>query len=267
MSGDVLGRVALLVALGGAVLSGPRAASAQPVTASATERARGLFQRGVALADQDRWAEALAVFQQSLELVPRASTRFNLARVLLRLGRLREAIEAFDAYRAEAHGPSEAERLTEAERLRSEAVAALATLRLTGLPDASEVSVDGAVVPGRGSPRVLRIDPGGHRVEVRDAAGHVERFTVTATASQVTEHALVWPAPPPPSFPAAGLLVRPPEAPPPRRSIASSPWLWVGVGTVAAGAAAVLLYVFRPTEDPYPGSTNTVIQGVTGVTF
>lgn len=250
-------------------LAVPTVLWAQPTPATVTEQARGLFHQGITLADQDRWAEALAAFQQSLGLVPRASTRFNLARALLRLGRLREAIEAFDAYLAEARGASEAERIAGATRLRAEAVAALATLRLTGLPEEAEVSVDGALLPGRGAPRVLRVDPGVRRVEVRDAAGHVERFTVTVAAAEATEHALSWPQPPP-ALPRAELLVRPPEVPPPpppRRGWASSPWVWVGAGAVVAGTAAVLLYVFRPTEAPYGGTTDTVIQGVTAVRF
>jgi len=264
----------VLAALGVALFAAPRASEAQPVATANTEQARTLFHQGVALADQDRWAEALVAFRQSLGLVPRASTRFNLARALLRLGRMREAIEVFDVYTAEAQGPAEAERRSEAVRLRAEAEGALATLRLTGLPVAAEVSIDGAVEAGQGSPRTLRIDPGQHRIEVRDAAGHVERFTVTASAAQVSAQHLQWPDAAPVAaerFGAGGpgelppVTVQPP--PPGRRSLASNPWLWVGIGSVAVGAAAVLLYVFRPAEDPYPGSTNTVIQGATGLTF
>jgi len=163
--------VALACAALGVVV--PGVARAQVTPAAVTEQARRLFHQGITLADQDRWAEALAAFQQSLGLVPRASTRFNLARALLRLGRLREAIEVFDAYLAEAQGAGEAARVAEATRLRAEAVAALSTLRLVGLPEEAEVSVDGALLPGRGAPRVLRVDPGVRRVEVRDAAGNV----------------------------------------------------------------------------------------------
>ncbi|MBL8603595.1 MAG: tetratricopeptide repeat protein [Myxococcales bacterium] len=256
--------LALAAALG--VLGASTPAAAQPaVSAASTERARALFHEGLSLADHDRWAEALAAFQQSLGLVPRASTRFNLARALLRLGRLREAIEVFDVYRAEASGPGEVERLGEAARLRAEAVQSLATLQLSGLPDESEVSIDGAVESGRGERRALRIDPGLHRVEVRDRAGHVERFTITATAAQVTAHALVWPSP---SQGAGGrvarpnLLVTPPPTTRPRGSVLTSPWLWVGVGAAAAVTAGVLVYVLRPTEEPYGGTTNTVISGI-----
>lgn len=260
--------VALACAALGVVV--PGVARAQVTPAAVTEQARRLFHQGITLADQDRWAEALAAFQQSLGLVPRASTRFNLARALLRLGRLREAIEVFDAYLAEAQGAGEAARVAEATRLRAEAVAALSTLRLVGLPEEAEVSVDGALLPGRGAPRVLRVDPGVRRVEVRDAAGHVERFTVTTIAAQVTEHSLSWPEPPP-LLPRAEILVRPPDAPPPpppsSRGWVSNPWVWVGAGAVVAGTAAVLLYVFRPTEAPYGGTTDTVIQGATAIRF
>ena len=61
------------------------------------QQAKALFQQGISLSDDGKWAEALASFQQSDQLVPSAPVRFNIGATLRALGRYVEAKNTLDA--------------------------------------------------------------------------------------------------------------------------------------------------------------------------
>ena len=78
-----------VAALSLAVLS---PAEAQADERDPYEQARTLFVEGVELAKVERWAEALAAFQRSSDLVARPSTSYNIANALYRLDKPVEAL-------------------------------------------------------------------------------------------------------------------------------------------------------------------------------
>lgn len=226
--------------------------------------ARAYFEQGVSLADAARWAEALAAFQHSLRVVPRSSTRLNIARALLRLGRLRAAVEAFDGYLLGADPGAEAARIAEATQLREEARAALAVLVLTGVPDAAEVLADGELRLGTGPTRVLPLDPGSHHIEVRDTNQRTARFDVVLTRSSRETRAVslsrdgaaAEPAPTPTPTPP---FVAPSAPAPASRSVLQSPWFWVATVAVVGGVVTALALTLDTTAAPYGGSTGRVL--------
>jgi hypothetical protein len=115
-------------------------------------------------------------------------------------------------------------------------------LRVTSTVAEAVIRLDGAEV-GQGT-YVAEISPGDHRVEVQ-AAGYepfVRTLTVEAGDQIDLQAALV----------------------PERRSVLSSPWLWVGAGTVVVAAVAVVAAIVLAggEVDPYPGTTGVVLQGL-----
>lgn len=122
--------------------------------------ARSLFERGLSLAEEERFEEAAEVFERSFEVVPRASTALNWAIVLRRLERPREALRALDEFREHA---TEADR-RDAENLRAQLRTQLVALTLSVRPARARIEVDGREEPGEGSERFLVLDPGSHLI-------------------------------------------------------------------------------------------------------
>lgn len=83
---------------------------------SAEERAAELFQNGVTLYDEGSYDAAILAFREALDLSDKAELHFNIANCLERLGRLEEAYNELNLYRAVA--PAE-ERETLDRRLTS----------------------------------------------------------------------------------------------------------------------------------------------------
>ncbi len=140
-------------------------------------RARELFVEGVELTRQDRWGEALVYFQRSLALVERPNTIFNVAGILVRLGRGREAVEHYERYlrAAPADDPDRAAALAALEAAR----AGLARLHLSVSPAEADLRVDGLRVEGTGHDRELVLDPGEHVIDLYAPGFHREVFRVS----------------------------------------------------------------------------------------
>ncbi len=93
----------------------------QAVQADAKSEARTTFELGVEASRAQRWDEARAQFKRSLELVPKASTMFNLAVADIKLGLGREALEQLDAFEQAASPNEHAQMLERAHVLRPQA--------------------------------------------------------------------------------------------------------------------------------------------------
>lgn len=63
-------------------------------------RARQLFEEGLAFAKSEQWEDALSAFRRSSDLVPRASTSYNIANALYRLDRPNEGLAELETYDA-----------------------------------------------------------------------------------------------------------------------------------------------------------------------
>jgi hypothetical protein len=152
-----------------------------PVAAAAdVERARAAFGRGVLLAQQDRWSEALDAFRESRRAADRPRTAFNVGLALQHLGRLRDARAALRECIAMPGVLAEADLAADANALEAEVSRSLARLRLVMEPANAEVRVNAEVMADdRGEPlRNLALDPGSQEVEVSAPGLAPQRFTI-----------------------------------------------------------------------------------------
>lgn len=152
-------------------------------------RARELFQEGVAFSRSERWAEALASFQQSLALVERPSTVLNIATALQRLGRARECVAAVDRYLVISDPVADAESRARATTLRQAMTASLAYLSLALLPADAQVSINGNLAAiDAGTP--LELDPGTYAFVVEREGYLTTRFTLDLSPGASTSRAV-----------------------------------------------------------------------------
>lgn len=123
---------------------------------------RALFAEGRGFMRDGRFADARDAFRRSLELNPRASVAFNLAVAYTRTGEYVAATTLFTRLLDADFGDLPEERRLEADSLRTEANASVATLTLR-LPPAEglDVRVDGQVYGEQ-----MRLDPGEHIVNI-----------------------------------------------------------------------------------------------------
>jgi tetratricopeptide (TPR) repeat protein len=98
----------------------PRIDSAR---ADAKSEARTTFELGVEASRAQRWDDARTQFRRSLELLPKASTMFNLAVADIKLGLGREALEQLDAFERAASQEEHSQMLERAQVLRPQAQA------------------------------------------------------------------------------------------------------------------------------------------------
>jgi len=163
----------MLAALAAALrIAGP-AAPARAQTTTETREARAAFDEGRTASAEERWIDALAAFERSRALVERPSTVFNLAAVLVRLGRAREALAALDDLARIADARRDAAVLAQATELRASATASLRHVRIRVAPPDARLEVDGVPVEAAGEERALELDPGAHGV-VASREGHAE---------------------------------------------------------------------------------------------
>lgn len=189
----VIARVACVaLALASLPLAMPSRASAQAAGAEARE-ARALFERGLEHAQNERWVEALEAFRESVARYDRPSTRLNMASVMLRLGRHREARDLMQSLLA-SEGLAAADR-SQGEQLLARATEGIRSVEVIVEPSYAELVLGGQVVAGTGATRRLELDPGthplevradGHRTESRDLAAGVASVTVRLTPLPAT---------------------------------------------------------------------------------
>lgn len=278
-------RALMVVVLTAAVLGG----SGSAVRAQGPqEEARELFLKGVEMADQQRWSEAVQSFRRSRALVDRPSTVFNLAVALLRLGRYGESLEAFDDFMGMTDPERDAEARKQAEQFMRQARTGRATLVLTVSPEAAVVYVDGERREGEGTDRTLVLDPGRHtlRIEAEGYLAQQLRLSMLSGSETSTAVELV------PmmgdlgrqdqmeesrrrqaeaearaegrvdrSLTDAGSGSAPAEAGD-ERSVWKSPWLWVAAGAMLVGAGVGLGVGLSGGDgaDPYGGTTGVVLR-------
>lgn len=164
--------LALAMALLATLIAGVAAAQ------DASAEARRHFEAGTAHARAERWTDALLEFRASDALLPRASTEFNVASALVRLGRAREAVVELDALATRAD--VDAAMLRDVTALRAAARASIRTLVVSVRPIDARLEVDGVLSETSGAERAIELDPGTH-VLVVSASGHREqRITVPA---------------------------------------------------------------------------------------
>lgn len=236
------------------------------------QAAKTLFDVGVELTRQENWQGALARFEASRKLVERPSTLYNLATVLLHLARYVEAAEVLKRYlKLTAGHPQDSLRHAAKRKLQTtRATIAIVTLELD--PSHAEITIDGSLQSGRGSPRRLHLDPGKHRIEATAKGYRPHRFDLRVGRGERRTHRLALsPLSSPraesgPTRPLPAVVSTTQE----RRSAVStegdswfeSPIFWIVTGAVVAGAIAGGVILTRSDTAPYGGSTGDTIEAL-----
>jgi hypothetical protein len=223
--------------------------------ADAATEARLAFEEGVKRIQKSDWAGAEPLLRRSAELLPRASSLYDLALCLFKLERLEEAVAILDQLLATDADPADAKYRLYADTLRHRAMEQLGTLVLTIDPDGAELRVDGTLRAGTGARRQLLLRPGRHELSF-SAAGHrsasMELNVVagdqnTRTISLPADLPLsaIGPAAMPPAQPAPvlGTAVTPPRSDPQpdtgHNGSSVLPWILIGTGAASLIGAAV----------------------------
>mgnify|MGYP002629866543 CR=1 FL=1 len=219
-----------LALVGGLAIAGlPLTARAQAPSPEVRAEAKRLYEAGVALFKQAKYAEAAGKFQAAFNLDPSPVLLYNLARATEKAGEPEAAIAHYRAYLVrfpQTEDRPQVERIIEA--LESAARAQRkGFLSIEDLP-ASGVSVflDSAVAPAPGKDGRWRLAPGRHQVQVRTDDGHQWSTEVDLVVDQATS---------------ARYVGRPDASAPPEdaaelSSMALGGWIAVGVGAAALGA-------------------------------
>lgn len=224
-------------------------ARAEP-TATQKATAETLFQRGVALAESGRVADACTQFDASLQIDPAIGTLFRLADCYDRVGRTASAWALFSEAQARSRAAEQGER----ERMATERVANL-ELRLSKLTfivgdDALpglELRMNDVVVPSASWGLELPVDPGPQRLRLSAPGHRAWQGTVTIekgpSSRQLTLPALT------PEPVAAAPRPQPVTVPPAPKTAAHADrypaWLGYavgGVGLASLGVAGVMGY-------------------------
>lgn len=265
---DQLRKRRLLVSLGLALasaalgeLTGVGVAAAQ--STEARELARRHFQRGVELAGESAFREALVEFTRAYELSPHYSVLFNIGQAHVALGHASQAIDAFKRYLAEGGANIELDRRRDVEAELSRQFERTATLEVRVNRSHARVWVDAEPRGETPLSEPLRLDIGVHRVRVELDAGRAEERTLTLAAEEhvvakfefrdalaapaqatlpTTPPALPIPRPSPPA--PLQRTSPPPKGPSPAHT---RPWLAYALGGagVALGGGALAHYLWN----------------------
>ena len=171
--------------------AGERPDAPQAQEDARAREARGLFERGISLSDEERWSEALEYFRRSRALLERASSAFNMAVALFRLGRYQEAVQAFDDYLGLTSADEDGARYQEAQRYLRDMRANLGRLVLTVVPPEASVYVDGVPASGEGGHRELHLDPGSRNITISLDGYRARRLNLPVLEGQVHERSIV----------------------------------------------------------------------------
>jgi tetratricopeptide (TPR) repeat protein len=132
--------------------------------AEAKERARVLFQQGVAAYREGKFYEAVAIFLQTQRIYPDTQLCFNIARAYENLGNGNAALRYYRDYLRQADRPSDGEEVRDRVRKLQQQVAQRGVQQLTVLsqPESATVLLDGK--PVGISPWTGETYPGKHRL-------------------------------------------------------------------------------------------------------
>lgn len=221
---------------------------------AAVEAARAAYAEGTAAAAEERWADASRAFAEAYRQSGAPSAAFNAAMALRAQGRHLEARDAFAAV-LEQH-PDWAQR-DQVQARRDEEAARVAVLVLEPAPSSPtplEVRLDGRTMDSEpGTAPTLEVDAGAHVIRV-EAEGH-ETFEWSGTVADGSRTAIPVALVPLPAAVVPTAPVAPEEQ---GEDVLASPWLWLVVGLVVAGGAAVGIFLADDAMQLSPMGPNVV---------
>jgi len=165
--------VGIVLALSSAA-TGAHAQSRAP-SPDELKAARELFQDAYRDEQEKRFAQALEKFQRVATVKESASVRYRIASVLVSLGRLREARDAFRALAgSKAALPPNEQEVADSSAERAQAldrrIPRIVVHLQEGSPPDARVTIDGAAIPASTTPRPFEVDPGEHVVQASSKA-------------------------------------------------------------------------------------------------
>lgn len=254
-----------------AFAQGDGSTDAESAGMTSADAARAAFNDGLRHLRAEQWAEAEAAFRRSLELVPRASTRYNLALVLFKQRRVRESLVAIDALLAAPPEAGDERHHAYAKTLRPLVLAELGRLTLHVEPGDARLEIDGEAVATTGSSRSVWIDPGPHRIHV-SAPGHAPQnvaFRIERGQERKQEIKLIASVgDAPPARPAERMtparfaaVTDAPRRPRERSALARvAPWVTIGTGSVLLAGGVVSWLRAKRADDDFTDACPTLID-------
>jgi hypothetical protein len=219
----------------------PADAKPKPPDKKTRDAARKAYGAGEKAYGAGDYSTALENFKKANDLIPAPHSEYWIASSLDKLGRVDEAIVAYEAFLA---GPEAAkvgdDKLADAKARHAALKASLVgEVTLTTVPATAQVSVDGVAQPGQ-SPFTLKLAPGAHKVAVTAEGYEPKTMDLDVKGGDKTQQTLElsqlatpepMPAAPPPAAPPP-----PPPAPPPPPERSKVP-AYVTLGIAGASAA------------------------------
>lgn len=157
----------LLLALGCV----PQAHAGDPVEPSAADiaTAREMFREGARLASEEKWEEALDAYQRSMALRPSNLTRYSIAVVQERLGKLIEAMENLREFIVSDHDSTTRRYVPAAQETLQNLEGRIGRVKVVipGNPRGAQVKIDDDLLPDAAIGIFRPTDPGHRRVEAR----------------------------------------------------------------------------------------------------
>ncbi len=201
--------------------------------AEAKERARVLFQQGVAAYREGKFYDAVAIFLQTQRVYPDTQLCFNVARAYENLGNSSAALRYYRDYLRQADRPSDGEEVRERVKKLEQQLAQRGVQQLSVIsqPESATVLLDGK--PVGIAPWTGETYPGKHRLALKldGYADQEQIIDVDAYAARdvtLALPALAKPAPPP----AAVVMIEPK-----RPGVSVETLVALGVGIVLLGTA------------------------------
>jgi hypothetical protein len=167
----------------GAPAPGAASASGAAAVASPKERAQALLKEGSALYKRSDFAGALKKFEAAYALYPSPKLQFNIGQADRELGRIVEAVEAFETFLMQA--PDAAPAIVgEARKSLAELKPKLAQLKIDAVAGA-QVTVDGRSFGFTPLARIVWVAAGDHHVEIKHPSYLPASLAVTVAAGEI----------------------------------------------------------------------------------
>lgn len=203
--------------------------------AEAKDRARVLFQQGVAAYRDGKYYEAVAIFLQTQRIYPDTQLCFNIARAYENLGNGSAALRYYRDYLRQADRPSDGDEVRERVRRLQEQLAQRGVQQLTVMsqPESATVLLDGK--PVGITPWTSETYPGKHRLLLTLDAHAAQEQVIEVDAYEARDVAMVlMPVPKllPPPAPIVVINQKPP-------GVSIETLLTLGTGLVLLGSAIV----------------------------
>jgi hypothetical protein len=156
-------------------------APAEPTTA------REWFTRGEDEYRVGQYQAAAEAWEHAFALDPRPRIKYNLAQAYERLGRLEEAVAAYEHYttNSDPGDPVYPDAMARLTALRQRVAQTGVVLR--GGPNGGEIFIDGQPWGVTPRPDRIAVSPGTHRIEVRYPEERAFRASIAVPAGQATE--------------------------------------------------------------------------------